>query len=488
MTTPVANPQIKHVFVLMLENRSFDHLLGFSGLTGTDAATGQSTSIDGIPGGNPAIKGATNVMGKDPLHEFRDVLEQLTGQRDYNGGAYPKINNAGFRKNYARTGSQTPDDILKCYDPATQLPVMTALANEFAICDQWYSSLPGPTWPNRFFVHAASSGGLDHSPTIAETAEWLALSGFPFVNGTIYDRLNQKGKAWRIYRGIKLPLEGSIPSVAALKGIQLSDTHPYENFDSDMNNSYPFDYTFIEPNYGDIISNTYSGGQSQHPMDDIRHGEALIKSTYESIRKSTIWLNSLLIITYDEHGGFYDHVAPPAASSPGDTQLHSRYNSTGFPFDQYGVRVPALVISAYTGKNQISHLPYDHSSIPATLENIFGMIPLTQRDAVSNTVCSLASLPFPRTDTLETLPDPVPISAETEALAPAIRSAIKEQIAPVDSGNLPGFLFVVQKSQMEQEPLAANRALILQQPIERFKSRADARVYIEINLPGLLKN
>src|SRR5665213_1706886 len=153
---------------------------------------------------------------------------------------------------------------------------MTSLAKEFAVCDHWYASLPGPTWPNRFFVHAASSGGLDHSPTTIETALWSTASGFSFANGTIFDRLTQAGKAWRIYHGKKTPLEGSIPSVAALKGIRLSDTHAYENFESDLNNGYPNAYTFIEPNYGNILNNTYSGGQSQHPMDDVRRGEALI--------------------------------------------------------------------------------------------------------------------------------------------------------------------------------------------------------------------
>jgi phospholipase C len=480
----VANPLIKHVFVLMLENRSFDHMLGFSKISGTDAETGGQTKIEGIPAGNSATNDATYVMGNDPGHEFADVLEQLTGQRVYNGGAYPKINNAGFVQNYARTGSATPNDILKCYDASTRLPVMTALAKEFAICDHWYASLPGPTWPNRFFVHAASSGGLDHSPTTAETALWSILSGFSFANGTIYDRLTKAGRTWRIYHGKNEPLEGSIPCVAALKGIKLSDTHAYENFDSDLKNGYPYDYTFIEPNYGNILNNTYSGGQSQHPMDDVRRGEALIKSTYESLRKSTIWLNSLLIITYDEHGGFYDHVPPPAAVPPGDTQPHSQYNTSGFPFDQYGVRVPALVISAYTDKNRISHLPYDHSSIPATLENMFGMKAMTKRDAAANTVCALASLSVPRTDTLEKLPDPAPMSAAQEALIPEQMAAPLPGTASVDIGNLPGFLFVVRKAQQEQHPLQFDQGA---GAIKDPKTRSEARDYIEANLPSLLR-
>jgi phospholipase C len=200
-----------------------------------------------------------------------------------------------------------------------------------------------------------------------------------------------------------------------LKGIEFWDTHPYQNFKNDINNQYSYSYTFIEPNYGDVTNNTYSGGQSQHPMDDVRNGEALIKSTYETIRNSSLSTKSLLIIIYDEHGGFYDHFAPPAAISPGDTI--AKYNQYGFIFQQYGVRVPALIISAYTPKNIIDHRTYDHSSVPATLEAMFNLPALTKRDAKTNDITSLASLKIARTDAPATLPDPVVISTVEMAFA-----------------------------------------------------------------------
>jgi phospholipase C len=416
------------------------------------------------------------------------VLEQLCGSGTvYTGGPYPKINNSGFVSNY------TFGDIMKCYDTPKSLPVMMALVSEFAVCDHWYSSLPGPTWPNRFFVHAASSGGLDHSPTTLETLAWEKLKGFVFEHGSIYDSLNKAGQGWRIYRGVKTPLIGSIPGVAALKGIEIRDTIAYEKFATDVKSEYPFAYTFIEPNYGDVINSSYSGGQSQHPMDDVRRGELLIKSTYEAIRNSPLWFSSMLIITYDEHGGFYDHFPPPAAVAPGDTTPHSVYNKTGFGFDQYGVRVPAIVISAYTPGNFISHLPYDHSSIPATLEQMFNMPALTKRDAAANTVGSLAALSVARPDTGEgappkTLPDiSSPLSEEDALIAVSHPKPVPDS-APIDGGNLPGFLFVVRKAQLEKAEAAGIRQELVEALPVVPQTRGEARVYMETILNGLTED
>src|SRR5215469_8061596 len=201
---------VQHIFVLMLENRAFDHMLGFSMISGRDAQTGQPTQLSGLTGTEsnvfngttyPVSKGADVVMPADPGHEFTNVLEQLcgTGANYPPGGAYPAINNSGFVTSYAGSGgSAAPGEVLKCF-AAEQLPVLTALAREFAICDNWHASMPGPTWPNRMFVHAASSGGLDHSPTTAEIVLWETIGGFQFKAGTIFDALKAQGISWRLY-------------------------------------------------------------------------------------------------------------------------------------------------------------------------------------------------------------------------------------------------------------------------------------------------
>ena len=145
---------------------------GFSGITGVDAETGAATAINGLKGaesnsfnGKPyAIsRGASNIMPHDPAHEFADVLLQLggPGATYSSGGAYPAIQNDGFVQSYGNhfggEPANNPGDVMRCYDTANQLPVLQALAQEFVVCDNWHASMPGPTWPNRMFVHAASS-------------------------------------------------------------------------------------------------------------------------------------------------------------------------------------------------------------------------------------------------------------------------------------------------------------------------------------------
>jgi phospholipase C len=244
----MAFDQIEHVFVLMLENRSFDHLLGFSGISGTDAATGSPTVVNGLSGTESnSFQGVTSVVSRpadyamavDPGHEFPDVLCQLCGPAaSYKaGGDYPAINSSGFVASYAEacaTANQQGNagEILRCYS-ADQLPVLNTLAQEFAVCDRWHASMPGPTWPNRMFVHAASSAGLDHSPTKAEIALWEAVFGFSFPNGDIFDRMSAKGLQRCLYAG------DSFPMMAALKGIHLDDIRDYGNFAADLQGPFP---------------------------------------------------------------------------------------------------------------------------------------------------------------------------------------------------------------------------------------------------------
>ncbi len=476
-----ASPEIQHLFVLMLENRAFDHLLGFSGITGTDAVTGQPTSIDGLTGSEsnsfngqsyPVSRGADYVMPVDPAHEFTDVVEQLCGPGAVYvaGRPYPAINNSGFVADYVSDGgSSSPGEIMKCYDSASQLPVLYTLASEFAVCDQWHASLPGPTWPNRFFVAAGSSGGLDHSPDVAQQALWMKAEGFTFMRGTIFDQLTSAN--WRIYAGDDFPI------MSALHGISVSDTVDYSQFASDVPGAYPWSFTFIEPNYGDFVTGSYAGGTSEHPCDDIRNGEGLIKNVYESLRNSPLWPNSLLIVTWDEHGGFYDHVAPPAAIPPGDgpvapTPPDTTISEFGFNFSQYGVRVPAVVVSAYTPKNVIDHRLYDHSSIPATAESLFAFGPLTNRDANANNVTSLASLPAARTDAPPALPSPaLKVAAMAEARLPAIDPA-----TPLTSGNLVGFVHVALRADVALSPPEQRPAI--EARVQAIKTRGQAEQYL----------
>ncbi len=408
---------IEHVFVLMMENRSFDHVLGSSKIQGVDPS-GRPTSIDGLTGdeSNLSPKGETVkvsypaefISNKGPGHEFKDVREQLCGK----DGAYsspapppgqydPNINNGGYIENFARYEHKHPETIMKCFTPS-QLPVLTTLAKEFVLCDRWFSSLPGPTWPNRFFVHAASSGGLDDSPSFSREFKSVIHDGFRFENGTIFDRLDEGKQDWAIYSDDEFP---QALSIAGMRKKFDSHFSPFTAFAQDVGDpSFSKAYVFIEPDYH-AFTGKFRGGNSQHPMDDVTSGERFVKSVYESIRSSPHWEKSLLIITYDEHGGFYDHVIPPAAVAPGDSDMPGN-NHNGFDFRQLGVRVPTVIVSPLVAKGTIDHTTYDHTSVLATVEKLLGLGSLTKRDAAAQTLNHLFEGHSSRSDTPRTLPEP----------------------------------------------------------------------------------
>ncbi len=482
-TRPVSS--IEHVFVLMLENHSFDNILALSGIPGIIAAT--SSDCNSYSGNSYCVQGNAPVsMPTDPGHEFADVVEQLAGDgASYTPrGQYPPINNSGFVANYATTKTEGPapppadiGDIMKCFDTASQLPMLHQLANEFVVCDQWFSSLPGPTWPNRFFLHGASSNGLDHSPSSAEMFDWeLLWRGFVYPRGSIFDAMNAHGITWRLYHDDSGPIEGRISQVSAIHGIDLCRVHDLSDFESEVqSSSYPYQYTFIEPNYGDVANGTYEGGSSQHPMDGVANGDALIAKIYESIRNSPLWPKSLLIITYDEHGGFYDHYAPGPAQPPDDGGEASQYNKSGFNFAQYGVRVPAVIVSPLLEKN-IDHTLYDHASVLATLEWLFGLPPLTKRDEAANVIQGVKTATIARTNCPQRLKTAQAQGGKSSPLTAEQRTSREQEPIP-DSGNLAGFVGVLLKadSSLATTPEERRAAVIRFQSV---KTRGDARAYI----------
>jgi phospholipase C len=501
------SPGIKHVFVLMLENRSFDHMLGFARLSGTDPATGAPTDADDLRAGthfniDPAdptnqvlaaspADFAISTADKDPPHEFLNALEQLAGPGarfpDPVTNGYPAaIDNSGFISAYRGAGSPDPAKIMNCFAPR-QLPVLTALAREFAVCDRWFSALPGPTWPNRFFAHAASSGGLDDSPSGFEVATSTLVDGYRFWNGTIFDRLEAACIDWEIFEGDEFPV------TFALSGMDLYalDGHftDFEDFRTKISDpDYAPRYVFIEPNYGNVLPTTkedFTCGNSQHPLDDITRGERLIKDVYEALRGSPHWESSLLVVTYDEHGGFYDHVRPPGAVAPGDPISDPDNDHHHFDFRQLGVRVPAVVISPYVKRGTIDHTTYDHSSIPATVERLFGLAALTARDAAARDVLHLLQLARPRTDTPVTLPEPADSgfvctsdaqAASVVAADPMLRRTMAQSPVPAP---LKGFLHVSYRKRLETIPIADQAAR--QRLTSRFtaiRTELEAREFI----------
>jgi len=460
---------IEHVFVLMLENRSFDHMLGFSGIEGADAESGAPTTVLGLDGGQSNDAGGQHYTAKtpapfvvdfDPGHGFADVLEQLAGPgSNYTaGGQYPTCVNTGFAANSLanmRGGVvSSPGAVLAAYSPA-QLPVINALAREFAVCDHWFSSLPGPTWPNRMFVHAATSGGLDDSPTSLQSLEALLL-GYRFANGTIYDQLDNHHIPWSIVEGDALPQSLSLGGMVgrALDGRFISmSTFLTRIADPAFSDAY----TFIEPNYGHVLADgrNFKCGNSQHPLDDVTRGEQLVKTVYEAVRQSPHWLKSLLVLMYDEHGGFYDHVPPPLAMAPGDNWI-AGLNRHGFTFEQLGVRIPAVIISPYVKRGIIDHTVFDHASISATLAALFKLPTLTNRDKKAATLGHLFSVEQPRDDAPLTLPAPAasgipdcedPLAGQLAGDAETALGNLEGPLEPV----LTGFMHVAVARQLQLE-------------------------------------
>lgn len=483
----------------MLENRSLDQMLGLSGIQGTDAGSGRSTTIEGLSGSesNPSpaegqqIKITTPseyVAPADPGHEFVDVREQLCGH----GGSYstptpqpgetdPNINNIGFVTSFAgkypKVDLSTP---MKVFGPE-QLPVLTALAREFAVCDHWFSSIPGPTWPNRFFVHAATSGGLDHSPSLPKEFSSMAKGAYKFANGTLFDLLNSAKLDWAVYTG------DDFPQALHMEGMteNLSKFHEFSHFRKElMAGDFPHSYVFLEPDWHPFTH--FKGGTSQHPLDDVTGGERLIKEVYEALRASPVWETSMLVITYDEHGGFYDHVPPPATVDPGDAPTSPDNNRNGFNFKQLGARVPAIVVSPFVGKGVIDHRVYDHSSVPATVERIFGLTSMTQRDKAANRVDSVLSLSEPRPDAPMILPNPVDtggiLKVEVEALN-KIEETGEKIVAGIGLGTdvvvdpaLAGFVHIAMLRHLASAPAGKERILA---EVRQVQSDVDAMRYIQ---------
>ncbi len=500
---------ITNVFVLMLENHSFDFLFGNSGITGVDSHTGKRTAINGLTGKesnsytNPTGQKTTYQVqpkGRDPMlsdpgHEFADTVEQLCGQGITfdKTKPYPLINNSGFAANYAKPTLGPPPptanigDIMGACDTAKQLPVLDFMARQFWFCDNWHSSMPGPTWPNRFFAMGSSSEGVDFSPSSKQIIGWESPGG-GFVyenkdnNGSLFHLLEKNNLKWRLYGDVDDQFSprhgspiGSIPIATALQGITLLDTHSFSGLAKDLQDDYPYQFTWIEPNYGDATTD-FKNGSSQHPMDSLAAGEQLILATYNAIRNSPLWTTSLLIITYDEHGGYYDHVAPPAATPPGDS---NRYTTTGFKFDRYGVRVPTVVVTPVWMGNKIDHALYDHSSIPKTVENLFGLPNLTNRDASANALFQ----PFSsKTKVQADYPEPPAPPKAREVPAEVFKTA--EEITALDlqplpkNGNINGFVMLALKAEFDLSDGSEEAKAEITARAQQIKTRGDARRYI----------
>jgi len=375
------NSKIEHLVVLALENRSFDHMLGYlrTHNSNIDGPLEEFNYADPVKETGKVYVSADAPYVPDvdpsPSHEFHDVMLQLYKQLQV-PGSVPSLTNLGFMYDYAKVSHDVTHagKIMRCFAPGT-LPALHALAQEFAICDHWFSSLPGPTWPNRFFMHCATSGGYVDN----------ASRDYPMR--TIFQNLSDKGVNWRIYYH-------DFPQSLALRHQRQYVWDKYEKFQDafqrDCSENRLPQYSFIEPRYFNAGADRAT---DQHPIHGVVPGDNLIADVYEAIRNSDGWPKTLLVVIWDEHGGFYDHVSPPLAIAPGDG------NAPEFDFTRLGVRVPAILVSPYIPRGVVDHTDYDHSSVCATLKELFDLPSfLTKRDAAAKLFVKTLTLDEPRAE------------------------------------------------------------------------------------------
>jgi len=392
-----ASDPIRHIVVLMFENHSFDQMLG--------CLQQFDPEVDGVDEANPRFNESTHeqkiwqitstdtVVSPDPKHELEHVLHQL---EDANGC---------FVKDYEQFYEQTtaPDwQRIMGYYPLDFLPALHTLAQHFTICDRWYCSVPGPTWTNRFFAHSGTSNGWVSMPEHV----WDAGMFLRYDQDTIFDRLNERDVSWRVYCG-DVPI--SLVLTHQRRPRNAIHYHWMPRFYSDAEGpeaKFPV-FSFIEPTY-------MKGEQNDdHPPHSAVRAQQLLASVYNALRSNeSLWNSTLLVILYDEHGGFYDHVSPPAAVPPDE-------HDDEYTFDQFGLRVPALLVSPWVDRTVV-HTEFDHTSLLKYMIDKWNLGSLTARVAAANSIRdAIRSSGSPRDDTPREVPAPrMPVRLAAPELPP----------------------------------------------------------------------
>lgn len=419
-STPSANPpgtltppngRIEHVVVLMMENRSFDHIFGYR--HGIDGLTGKEFNLlnPAAPESdkNPSFyvnNGApwAVLAGQGPGHSLNAANVQLCNSKTGPDSSHAPSNN-GFVSNYqtelvyadhVKNATNEIMQVVMQSFPPERLPSINALADAFCICDHWYSEVPGPTQPNRLYLHAATSFGYA-----------MNVWSQKFDGPTIYGQIQKAGLTWATYQHDDNEVLEFNEVNKETANFKMYD----DSFAADVKAGKLANYVFIIPRF--INANNGVMANSQHAPQDARYGDNFIADVYEALRANEdVWNKSMLVVCYDEHGGFYDHVVPPSgvpnpdginSPPPGNNASYAPV----FDFTRLGFRGPAVICSPWIKAGRVDSTPYQHTSVMATARKLLGVkaAPLTKRDASANTFEHLiAELPAPRTDTPTTLP------------------------------------------------------------------------------------
>jgi phospholipase C len=394
---------IKTVVVVVMENRSFDHILGWlrRSRPEIDGLTGQeSNRFNASDPQSEEVRVSENAVfvDSDPGHSFQAIREQIFGSEDTSAAPAPM---SGFVQQANSEGLGMARNVMSGFPPDA-VPVYTELANHFAIFDRWFASVPTSTQPNRLYVHSATSHGL------SSNVRKDLINGFP--QKTIFDSLEENGLSFGIYYQ-------NIPATLFLKTLRkLKHVVKFHNYALTFKLHAKLgrlpNYVVIEQRYFDC---ELFPANDDHPSHDVARGQRFVKEVYETLRASPQWNETALLITYDEHGGFYDHVPTPVSGVPNPDGIIGP-DPFYFKFERLGVRVPTILISPWIDQGIVIHEPngptptsqYEHSSIPATVKKLFNLNSnfLTKRDAWAGSFEGLFSMrSTPRTDCPEKLPE-----------------------------------------------------------------------------------
>lgn len=385
-----------YVVVLMLENRSFDNMLGylysqenFEGLWGKDywnpVPYDYPNPITSRISAHPTE--LSNSPQTDPGEDFQHVNMQLFGNRNgptdpsqVPSQVPPQVPMKGFVIDYVEnfkslTGKLPTNaqmaEVMGCFSPDA-VPVISTLARSFAVFDHWFCDVPTQTIANRSFFHSAQSNGFVNNNNPWETEN---------IAPTIFNRISEKNLTWGVYyyteyNPKKRLCNASITllhHLVPLQAFQQTNFFEIGQFLEDVEKGRLPHYSFIEPQL-------FTPTNSEHPPASVTPGEHLINQIYNAIRTSSYATNTLLAITYDEHGGCFDHVPPPQVVPP---FIPPEEGEAYFTFDRLGVRVPMVMISAYIDPETIVRDVYRHTSFIRTLESKWGLDPLNLRDATA---------------------------------------------------------------------------------------------------------
>jgi len=395
---PVDLAQIQTIIVLMMENRSFEHMLGYL----RRPAYGGDVRVEGLRDDQAWLNSVANRWQgvpyqpgplqepriPDPPHERPDIATQIGTRRP--DDTYPLD---GF------IASASGDSEVMRYQTPDKVPILDFLARNFRICDQWFAPLPASTQPNRL----------------------MAMAGYTLIDGNVsvvpkhvlvYDWLNAHRVAWRVYHQGFFPffsvMPGWLPEIATGDSFR-----SFDRFATDMeletDDTFP-QVIFVEPVYTDA-PHEGSEGTDDHSPSSVTGGQHLMLDVYSALVKSRHWNNSVLILTYDEHGGFFDHVQPLPVETVARREVYPFFPTTG-------LRVPTVIVSPFVSPGSVCNSNFDHTSILRFLGEKFGMgggySPEVDNRSLVGSVADIFDLPAPRPDR------PIPPDASVIAARPAI--------------------------------------------------------------------